>query len=193
MLEKKTLTTGEVAKHCGVHFRTVIRWIEKGHLKAYQLPGRGDNRVTLEDFLNFLQKNHIPVPEELQGHSAKILIVDDEIRMAHAIERVLKKEGCYDTQIATDAFQAGVFLGTYAPAVITLDLMMPSIGGIETLNFIRSREEARSMKILVISAAPQKLIDEALQSGADDFLVKPFENGELIEKVALLMKKKTPS
>ncbi len=186
MLEKKTLTTGDIAKHCGVHFRTVIRWIEKGHLKAYQLPGRGDNRVTLEDFLDFLEKNQIPVPEEFKGQAHKILIVDDEIRMAHAIERVLRKEK-YDTHIATDAFQAGVLLGTYAPSVITLDLMMPSISGIETLKFIKSRESAASIKILVISAAPQALIDEALQNGANDFLLKPFKNEDLLKKISALI------
>lgn len=188
MLEKKTLTTGDIAKHCGVHFRTVIRWIEKGHLKAHQLPGRGDNRVTLEDFLNFLDKNSLPVPEEFKVQNSRILIVDDEIRMAHAIRRVLKKYS-YDTQVACDAFEAGVLLGTYVPHLITLDLMMPSISGIETLKFIKSRETAAKIKILVISAAPQSLIDEAMAAGADDFLIKPYKNEELIEKISTLLKK----
>lgn len=192
MIEKKTLTTGEIAKYCGVHFRTVIRWIEKGHLKAYQLPGRGDNRVNLEDFLNFLQSHEMPIPEDLKGHSKRVLVVDDELRMANAIERVLKRGG-YEVQSAQDGFQAGVLLGTFCPSVITLDLMMPSISGIETLNFIRSRAPSTYVKILVISAAPEKLVEEALQKGADDFLAKPFKNEELLEKVDLLIKKKRNS
>lgn len=189
MLEKKNLTTGEIAKHCGVHFRTVIRWIEKGHLKAYQLPGRGDNRVTLEDFIDFLKNNAMPLPEELKEQSQRVLIVDDEPRMASAIERVLRKAN-YEAMIANDGFQAGVLLGTFAPALITLDLMMPSISGVETLNFIRSKAPSAQVKILVVSAAPERLIQEAMEKGADDFLAKPFKNEDLLSKVEALLKKK---
>ena len=64
MQAKQILTTGEIARYCGVNFRTVIRWIERGRLKAYQLPGRGDNRVTVEDFIDFLKVNSMPIPEE---------------------------------------------------------------------------------------------------------------------------------
>ncbi|ASP40977.1 hypothetical protein CHH28_17240 [Bacterioplanes sanyensis] len=65
MREKQALTTGEVAKFCGVNFRTVIRWIERGHLQAYKLPGRGDNRIPVNGFVEFLKDNHMPVPDEL--------------------------------------------------------------------------------------------------------------------------------
>ena len=67
MREKQALTTGEVAKYCGVNFRTVIRWIERGHLDAYKLPGRGDNRIPVESFVDFLNNNNMPVPEELDS------------------------------------------------------------------------------------------------------------------------------
>jgi excisionase family DNA binding protein len=65
-VEKRTLTTGEIAHYCGVNFRTVIRWIKRGYLNAFQLPGRGDNRVEVGDFLAFLERHNIPIPEELQ-------------------------------------------------------------------------------------------------------------------------------
>jgi len=64
-LGKQVLTTGEVAGYCGVNFRTVIRWIKRGYLTAFQLPGRGDNRVRVEDFVTFLEENRIPVPHEV--------------------------------------------------------------------------------------------------------------------------------
>lgn len=66
MWEKTCLTTGEAARFCGVNFRTVIRWIKRGHLRAYQLPGRGDNRIETKEFLAFLARNEMPVPEELR-------------------------------------------------------------------------------------------------------------------------------
>ena len=57
MNDKRTLTTGEIANYCGVNFRTVIRWIQRGQLRAYQLPGRGDNRVEVHNFIAFLREN----------------------------------------------------------------------------------------------------------------------------------------
>jgi excisionase family DNA binding protein len=70
-VEKRTLTTGEIAQYCGVNFRTVIRWIKRGYLDAFQLPGRGDNRIEVEDFLVFLKKNNIPIPKEFRSTAAE--------------------------------------------------------------------------------------------------------------------------
>ena len=76
-MSKEVLTTGEVARYCGVNFRTVIRWIKKGHLNSYQLPGRGDNRIPVNDFLSFLRENRIPVPVEYRECSKTVIIVED--------------------------------------------------------------------------------------------------------------------
>ena len=65
---KRSFTTGEVAYFCGVSFRTVIQWIKRGHLNAYQLPGRGDNRIGVGDLLNFMEEYGMPIPEEFQNH-----------------------------------------------------------------------------------------------------------------------------
>lgn len=60
-----TLTTTQAAEYCGVHFRTVIRWINKGLLVAFKLPGRGDNRVLVQDLANFMLENDMPIPDDL--------------------------------------------------------------------------------------------------------------------------------
>ena len=62
MNNKSTLTTGDIAKYCGVNFRTVIRWIERGHLNAFKLPGGGDNRIAIPNFLSFLKEHGMPLP-----------------------------------------------------------------------------------------------------------------------------------
>ena len=54
------LTTGAVARHCGVSKVTVLRWIEKGNLVAFRLPG-GQNRIYREDFYTFAAKHKIPL------------------------------------------------------------------------------------------------------------------------------------
>jgi excisionase family DNA binding protein len=55
----KTYTTGKIAKLCGVTKVTVLRWIKRGELKAYQLPG-GQNRITEADFKEFAKRYGIP-------------------------------------------------------------------------------------------------------------------------------------
>jgi len=185
MTDKKTLTTGDIAKYCGVNFRTVIRWIERGHLKAHQLPGRGDNRVEVPDFLAFLRAHDMPIPEEFLDRSARVLIVDDDPAMSAAIQRTLKRAG-FETRVASDGFRAGTLLGTFLPGVMTLDLRMPGIPGLDVLKFVRLAERLKDIRILVVSAMPRKDLDAALAAGADDVIEKPFRNPELLEKVVRL-------
>jgi len=184
-LEKRSLTTGEIAKYCGVNFRTVIRWIKQGHLKAYQLPGRGDNRIEVQDFLNFLREHDMPVPEEFQERSRRVLIVEDDPLMARNMQRILRRGG-FETQIASDGFSAGTLVKTFSPAVMTLDMKMPRLGGLEVVKFVRGTEGLKDIKILVVSAMPQKDLEEALKAGANEVLEKPFKNEDLLEKVSRL-------
>jgi excisionase family DNA binding protein len=185
MAAKKMLTTGEVAKYCGVNFRTVIRWIKRGDLKAIQLPGRGDNRIEVADFLDFLKKFRMSIPEEFLEQEWKILIVDDDQRMAQSIQRVLRQKG-FTTLIAADGFKAGAILGTYKPALMTLDIKMPGMTGLEVIKYIRSTDEFKNTKILVVSGALDNELSQAVKSGADDVLSKPFKNEALLQKVEKL-------
>jgi len=188
----RVMTTGEVAKYCGVSFRTVIRWIERGHLNAYKLPGRGDNRVQMADFMLFLKQNKMPVPEELKhietmGVATKrVLIVEDDDIMACAIEFLLEQAG-YETKVAADGFQAGAMLATYKPDVMTLDMMLPGMSGIEVLKFIRGMEAFSDLRILVVSGTVAENSEIYIDAGADDVLSKPFENVMLVDKVENLL------
>ncbi|GAB2190465.1 response regulator [Sessilibacter sp. MAH2] len=192
MTELRVLTTGEAAKYCGVNFRTIIRWIERGRLKAYKLPGRGDHRIKQEDFVEFLRENELPVPEELETGALeacttpKVLVVDDNPEMAKAIERVFRMQG-YEVTTALDGFVAGSLVSTIKPDLITLDLRMPGIDGFEVLKYLRTNEQFKKMKVLVISAESTENLIKTLDLGADDFLQKPFENITLIEKAHQLI------
>lgn len=180
------LTTGEIAQYCNVNFRTVIRWIKRGHLKAYQLPGRGDNRVEVSDFLHFLQQHNMPVPGEFRHSAPRALIVDDDQGTARAIQRVLRRAG-FETQVAFNGFAAGVLMESFAPDVMTLDLRMPGLGGLEVLAFVRSHPCLQGTKIVVVSGLPRARLEEALAKGADEVLEKPFDNAVLVEKASRLV------
>ncbi len=187
----KTLTTGEAAKYCGVNFRTVIRWIERGKLNAFKLPGRGDNRIPIDSFLQFLTENNMPIPRELQSLTVadvnnRVLVIDDQIEMANAIKRILKREK-YDVMVAENGFSAGAKLITFKPALITLDLLMPGLDGFDVLSYIANNAELSHVKILVISGEVEEKLNRAKRLGADEALAKPFDTAELIRLVHLLL------
>jgi excisionase family DNA binding protein len=182
MSKVKSLTTGDIAEYCDVNLRTVIRWIDKGSLKGYKLPGRGNNRVTVENFIVFLKENDMPIPTEFVPNNKTVLIVDDDKNMAGAIKRVLKKS-TFECDIATNGFLAGSKLMQQKPTLMTLDLTMPGLNGLDLLKHLRADEQFKDLKILVISALAKDSLDEAMSLGADAVLSKPFKNDELLNIV----------
>ena len=176
------LTTGEAARVCGVHLRTVLRWIERGWLQSYQLPGRGDHRVPIDELRRFMRTHGIPDRSRPEPAAQRVLIVDDELGMARAIERVLKRAG-FETAIATDGFSAGAMLYTFQPGIMTLDLRMPGMDGIAVLRFLGQTGLPAPLKTLVVTADTEERVQEALAQGADSVLRKPFANQELLAAV----------
>jgi CheY-like chemotaxis protein len=184
--EKRNLTTGDIAKLCGVNFRTVIRWIQRGHLKAFQLPGRGDNRVLVSDFLTFLRDNDMPIPEEFQRGMRTVLIVEADEKAAKSMERSLKKVG-FQTAIAADGFEAGSLANSLQPGLITLDPEAPGLGGVEVVRAIRSNPVLSTTKILLVSGMTRDQLEEAVAAGADGYLAKPFKGPQLTKAVGDLV------
>lgn len=186
MAELKVLTTGEAAKYCGVNFRTVIRWIDKGRLSAYKLPGRGDHRIKVDDFLLFLKENEMPIPEDLLETRRSVLVIEDQQEMASAIRRVLLRQG-YEVTVAENGFAAGTLLSSVKPALVTLDLKMPGMDGYQVLDYIRNHPDYSKTRVLVVSAENEEGLARAKSLGADDILPKPFSNEDLVAKVEELV------
>jgi len=185
MTRKSVLTTGEVAKHCAVHFRTVLRWIERGQLRAYKLPGRGDNRIRIEDFLEFLTENNMPVPEEFQVNTKQVLIIEDEPEVIRGLQASLGRAG-YEVVVASDGFRAGSYLKNYHPAVMTLDLQTSGLSGWDVLKQVRANKEFDAVKIIVVSNASETELAQAVIAGADKVLSKPFTHEQFLEAVQSL-------
>lgn len=119
MTDKQALTTGEAAKYCGVNFRTVIRWIERGHLDAYKLPGRGDNRIPVDTFVDFLRKNDMPVPEELVADDRRLLLFSMEEELARELAADLRRKN-WDVVLANDPVQLGYLIGKDKPSSLLM-------------------------------------------------------------------------
>jgi excisionase family DNA binding protein len=188
----QVLTSREAGQCCGVSFRTVIRWIERGDLVAYRLPGRGDYRIALDDLRDFARRHGLPTPrapgEAAQAAQAanRVLIVDDDASMARAIQRVLRAAG-YETLIATDGFQAGSLLHSFVPALMTLDLQMPGLDGFGVLRFLRDNPPRPELRVLVVSGESQQRLQEACELGAHAAIAKPFDNEQLLTTVQGLL------
>lgn len=106
--------------------------------------------------------------------------------MARAIERVLTNAG-FETSIASDGFWTGSLLYTFKPDLITLDLRMPGLDGLDALRFLRQQGLSLSCKVLVVSADTKDRLDAALALGAHGVVSKPFDNAELLEAIRQLL------
>lgn len=179
-VDMKAYTTGEIAEFCGVTLRTVIRWIEKGHLKGYKLPGRGNNRVLPHDLLEFLNQQNMPIPAELknQPKRERVLIIDDDEAIARAIQRVVTRMKL-SNEIAFDGFEAGHKIHSFDPSLLLLDLQMPGIDGYKIITKLRDTEKFKDIKIIVVSGSNQSMLDKAMALGADACIGKPFMNEDL--------------
>lgn len=115
----------------------------------------------------------------------KILCVEDNPDTQRMLTFLLTKAG-YDVITADDGMQAIQKAKAWRPALILMDMMMPRMSGAETIRRLRQIKVTRDVPILVLSAyQEQALIDEALEAGADDFLIKtvlPEDLTDIIDK-----------
>ena len=120
---------------------------------------------------------------------AKILIVDDEPTNIRLLERVLGKADYGRIRSTTDPCQVEELVGAFDPDIILLDLQMPVLDGfavLEQLKRIGSAGNFLPVIVLTADATPQTRL-RALSSGAHDFLTKPFDNAEVVQRVGNLL------
>ncbi|GBL03552.1 helix-turn-helix domain-containing protein [Glaciecola sp. KUL10] len=133
----KSFSSGEVAKVCDVNPRTVIRWIEAGKLKAFKLPGRGNNRVKHADLISFLEDNQIPIPVELSLEQEKLcFIVSKEKQLIRHSQRIARNSG-YVTHVYGFGIDAGIELSMQKPAVIIVDNQTSKVSAFSLMETIK--------------------------------------------------------
>src|SRR4030067_854179 len=98
------LTVSQASKYCKVSPKTIINWIDGGHIKAYKTVG-GHRRIKKEDLDEFLKKSGMPVPEEQKEQKKKILVVDDDKIIVETIVQALEEdEYGFEMISASDGF-----------------------------------------------------------------------------------------
>ena len=116
----------------------------------------------------------------------RILVVDDEEQFARVVELMLHRES-FDVEIASDGLAGLRRAFETKPDLVLLDIMMPRMDGWETCRRLR---DISDVPIIVVSARGRESdIVQALEMGADDYLVKPFGATELIARVHALLRR----
>lgn len=183
------LTVSQACKYCRVSPKTIINWIDNGHIKAYKTVG-GHRRIKKEDLDQFLRQKGMPVPDEPKGEERKkILVVDDDKIIVETIVQALEEdEFGYEMISASDGFEAGLQVSHFKPDLVILDIMMPDLNGYKVCQKIKCNPLTKDTKIIVLSAY---LDDEAFKQmkdyGADACFSKPLPLEQLRYEVANLL------
>lgn len=183
-MSKSFYTTHQISKFCNVYPTTVINWIKEGMLPAYTTPG-GHRRIKREDLLKLMQKNNMPIPQELtKGDKNKVLVIDDDPRILKMIKTVLSSEKDLEVLTAESGFQAGLTVSLWMPDIILLDMLMPDIDGFEVCRRLKADEKTKDIPIIAITVLKDpKEIKRMNSCGITDYISKPFKVQDLIEKI----------
>ncbi len=118
----------------------------------------------------------------------RVLIVEDERRLAENVARSLRESAGYAVDIALDG-EEGLFMAESSPYdLVILDLMLPKLEGLEVLR--RIRRGGLAVPVLVLTARDEKeSVVALLNAGADDYVAKPFDLGELLARTKALIRR----
>jgi len=118
----------------------------------------------------------------------RVLIIEDEIRLAHNIAKALKESASFVADISTDGEDGQYMALTNSYDLIILDLMLPKINGLEILRVLREKGYRTPVLILTAKDTGEDII-RGLNMGSDDYLTKPFEMGELMARCRALTRR----
>src|ERR1700686_767055 len=155
---------------------------------------RAEKRVRRWDFAKTavilrLERAETP-PGPSASRSPRVLVVDDERSIVDFIRLGLQYEG-FQVQTAPDGQAALRLISEFRPHVVVLDIMMPKLDGLAVAEAIRGNKDTG----VIILSAKDEVQDriKGLEVGADDYLVKPFDFGELLARIRAVMRRRNPS
>lgn len=118
-----------------------------------------------------------------------VLLVEDDRIVAAMVKHLLARQG-YEVHSAGDGRAAAAMIDEInAPRLVILDVMLPFVDGFELISHIKSKPEWGEVPIIMLTSKTQERnVVRALDSGADDYIVKPFQPQELIARVRRFVK-----
>jgi len=126
---------------------------------------------------------------------SKVLIVDDDSDYGEAIKLLLEKKGGYDVVLAYDGNEGIEKVASERPDIIVLDVMMPRKDGYTMCAELKADEKYRDIPIILLTAVASHIAETqytprmGMETEADDYLEKPVEPKEILERIDKLLKK----
>src|ERR671919_1181124 len=120
---------------------------------------------------------------------ARVLVVEDDTEIAEVLRRSLRMEG-YDVRLAGDGEAALEASAVFEPDAVVLDLGLPRLDGVEVCRRLRAGGDVPILMLTARDALDSRV--EGLDSGADDYIVKPFERDELLARLRALLRRRPP-
>ncbi len=117
---------------------------------------------------------------------AKILCVDDAAFMRKVVKDALSKNGYTDLYEAVDGADAVEKFTELSPDLVIMDITMPNMDGLEALKAIRAKNPAANV-VMCSAMGQEAMVIEAIQSGAKDFIVKPFKPDRILKTVTSIL------
>jgi CheY-like chemotaxis protein len=199
------LKISEMAQKADVLVSTIRYYTDIGLLKAASTT-EGGHRLYEEtptmDRLGKIKKmvaKGMTLPEiqtqiDQEMATKKILVVDDEPEIVDFIRDLLANTIPHQLETASDGFSAGRLVQTFSPDLVILDLLLPGVDGFQVCKAIREDPETNSTRILAVTGYDSPEIrSKILASGADDYLGKPLDYHQTIEKISRLLNVKIES
>ena len=121
--------------------------------------------------------------------TGRVLVVEDDTAIAEVLRRALRQEG-HEVRSAEDGVEALELAESFVPDLVILDLGLPKLDGVEVCQRLRAESDAPILILTARSDMDDRV--EGLDSGADDYLVKPFERKELLARMRALMRRRPP-
>ena len=189
MRPKAVYTTGEAAEICKLSQQTIIRCFDSGQLQGFRVPGSKFRRIPHQSLLTFMKDNGIPL-DGLESDKIRVLVVDDDPQIVELFVDVLDADGRFEVATAQTGYEAGVTTQQFKPHVLVLDFMLPDINGNVVCKTIRQNPDLADIKILIISGVVNpKEVEQLMQVGANDFIKKPFNIEQVLQRIEKLVKR----
>jgi DNA-binding response OmpR family regulator len=120
---------------------------------------------------------------------ATVLVVEDDVHIAHVLTFMLERQGYQVTHVADGRAATEHVLGHPAPDLVLLDVMLPYVDGFEIIALIRAQAGWQETPVLMLTAKnTERDTMRALDAGADDFIIKPFQPQELLARLRRYLK-----
>ena len=131
-------------------------------------------------------------PAAPKGQKGKVLVVDDQHSIRTLIKRHLELDG-YEAVLATSGEEALQQLRKWKPVAVVLDVMMPGMDGFEVCRRLRALPDGDKVPVVMCTGKGQRQdVVEAVQAGANDYIVKPFTRDTLLAKVSKAIQAAAP-